>query len=156
VRLSGGAPLACSCRIHGDDEFRFNGKSALEKRLSGSCRRTLSSVSGWQTGKALDNFNNELWMIAEDVRVIFQDRWADPRIDQTGACELVDERRGVVLGREGRELQNAGVKDDSEGKVWLVATPVRVARFRRTQPPRLRSCFSRGSGSALAPAPGTA
>ena len=66
-------------------------------------------------------------MIAEDVRLIFQDRWAHPRIDQTGACELVDERRGVVLGREGRELQNAGVEDDSEGKVWLVATPVRVA-----------------------------
>ena len=42
-------------------------------------------------------------MIAEDIRVLFQDRWADPRLDQTGTRELVDERRGVVAGREGRE-----------------------------------------------------
>ena len=37
-----------------------------------------------------------------------------------------------------------------------IAAPVRVVSFRRMQPPRPRSCFSRGSGGALAPAPGRA
>ena len=43
------------------------------------------------------------------------------------ARKFEDERRRVVLGREGRELQNAGVKDDSQGRVWRVAVPARVA-----------------------------
>jgi hypothetical protein len=86
--------------------------------------------------QALDDFSDEFWMVAEDVRVLFEDGWTRPRLDQTGARELVDECRGVVVGREGRELQNAGVKDDSLGRAWRVAAPVRVAWFRRTQPPR--------------------
>jgi hypothetical protein len=39
--------------------------------------------------EALDNFSDELWMIGENVRVLFQDGWTDPRLDQTGARELV-------------------------------------------------------------------
>lgn len=71
----------------------------------------------------------------------------------TGVRELIDQRRRVVLGREGRELQNAGVKDDSQGRAWRVAAPVRGAWPRRTQPPRLRSWPCPGFGDALAPAP---
>jgi len=85
-------------------------------------------------GKALDDFSDKFRVVAEDVRVLFEDGRADPRLDQTGACELVDECLGIVLGREGRELQNAGVKDDSHGRAWrlglvelLQAMPVALA-----------------------------
>jgi hypothetical protein len=50
--------------------------------------------------EAFDNFSDGLWMIAEDVRVLFQDGWADPGLDKTGAREFVDQCRSVVLGRE--------------------------------------------------------
>jgi hypothetical protein len=50
-------------------------------------------------------------------------------------------------------IQNGGVKDDSQRKAWRVATPVRVASFRRTQLPRLRSWSCRGSGGAFVPVP---
>jgi hypothetical protein len=46
--------------------------------------------------EALDNFSDEFWIIAEDVCVLFQHGWADPRLDQTGAREFVDQYRGVL------------------------------------------------------------
>ena len=106
--------------------------------------------------EALDDFSDEFRVIAENVRVLFQDGRSNPRLNETGSRELVDQCRGVVLEREGRELQNAGVKDDSQGRAWRAAAPVRVVSFRRTQPPRLRSWSCRGSGGALVPVPKTA
>ena len=46
--------------------------------------------------EALDNFSDEFWIIAEDVCVLFQHGWVDPRLDQTGAREFVDQYRGVL------------------------------------------------------------
>jgi len=101
------------CRVHGDDEFRVCGKRALEKTVVGFVPDDTELGQRIAHRKALDNFSDELWMIAEDVRVLFQDGWVDPSLNETGSCELVDECRGVIVGREGCELQNAGVKDDS-------------------------------------------
>jgi hypothetical protein len=142
--------------IHRDDELRVRGKRAFEKTIIWFVADDTELGQRIAHREALDNFSDELWMIAEDVRVLFQDGWADPSLDKTGAREFVDQCRGVVLGREGRELQNAGVKDDSQGRAWRVAAPVRVASFRRTQPPRPRSSPCRGSGGAHGPVPGTA
>src|SRR5437879_3240329 len=61
-------------------------------------------------GKALDDFSDELWVVPQDVRVLFQHGRTGPRLNQAGARKFVDERRRVVLRRECRELQNAGVK----------------------------------------------
>ena len=46
--------------------------------------------------EALDNFSDEFRMVAQNVRVLFQDGRADPRLDQTGAREFVDQYRGVL------------------------------------------------------------
>jgi hypothetical protein len=69
--------------------------------------------------------------------------------------ELVDERRRVALGWERREFQNAGVKDDSQGRAWRVEAPVRAAWLRRAQALLLRSWHCRGSAGALVPVPAT-
>src|SRR5262249_52378269 len=89
IQAPPGLPIEVpGCRVHGDDEFRFYGKSALEKTVVRFVPDDTELRKRIANGEALDNFSNEFWMIAGDVRVIFQDRWADPRIDQTGACEL--------------------------------------------------------------------
>jgi hypothetical protein len=44
--------------------------------------------------------DNRFRVVAEDAGVLFEDGRADPRLDQTRTCELVDERRGVIVGRK--------------------------------------------------------
>jgi hypothetical protein len=104
------------CRVHRDDELRVCAKRALEKTVVGFVPDDTELGQRIAHREALDNYSDELWMIAEDVRVLFQDGWADSGLDQTGAREFVEQCRGVVLGREGRGLQNAGVKDDLQGR----------------------------------------
>ncbi len=45
------------------------------------------------------------------------------------ARALVDECRGVIVDREGRELQNAGVKGDSQGRPGAPQRPCTALRF---------------------------
>jgi hypothetical protein len=109
------------CRVHGDDEFRFRCERVFQEpvvRFVPDDTELGQRIADWE---ALDDFSDEFGMIAEDVRLLFEDGRADPRLEQTRTYELVDERRRVVVGREGRELQNAGVKDDSQGRAWRLA-----------------------------------
>jgi hypothetical protein len=64
-------------------------------------------MADWE---ALDNFSDEFGVVAQVIRVLFQDGRTHPSLDDADACGHVDERRGVIVGRESRELQNAGVK----------------------------------------------
>jgi hypothetical protein len=77
--------------IHCDNEFRVRGKRALEKTVVGFVPDDTELGQRIAHREALDNFSDELWMIAEDVRVLFQDRRCCPCLNQTGARELVDE-----------------------------------------------------------------
>ena len=69
------------CRVHGHDEFRVCGKRALEKTVVGFVPDDTELSQRIAHLEALDNFSDELWMIAEDVRVLFQDGRTDPRLD---------------------------------------------------------------------------
>ena len=55
-------------------------------------------------------------MIREDVRVLLEDGGAGPRLEQSSLDELEDQRGCVVLALESGELQNAGVKNDFQGR----------------------------------------
>jgi hypothetical protein len=92
------------CRVHRDDELRVRCKRALEKTVVRFVPDDTELGQWIAHREVLDNFSDELWMIAEDVRLLFQDGWADPSLDKTAAREFVDQCRGVVVGREGREL----------------------------------------------------
>ena len=143
-------------RVYRDDKLGACRQRAFEKTVVGFVPDDTELGERLTDGEALDNVSDEFRVVTKNVCVLLEDRRTDPRLNQAGARKFEDERRRVVLGRESRELQNAGVKDDSQGRAWRVAAPARVAWLRRTQPPRLRSLSCRGFGGVLAPAPGTA
>ncbi len=95
------------CRVHRDDEFRVCGKRAFEKTVVGFVPDDTELGQRITHREARNDFGDEFWVVAEDIRVLFQDCGTYPRLNEIGACELVDDRRGVVLGRGGREFQNA-------------------------------------------------
>jgi hypothetical protein len=105
-------------------------------------------------GEALDSLSDEFRVVAQDVCVLFEYGRTDPRLDEASARGFVDERRCVALGWERRELQNGGVKDDSQGRAWRVEEPVRVAWLRRTQPgcsELAKTCFTSARSAHATP-----
>jgi len=68
--------------IHRDDQLRVCGKGALEKTVVGFVPDDTELGQRIAHREALDNFSDELWMIAEDVRVLLQDGGADPSVDK--------------------------------------------------------------------------
>jgi hypothetical protein len=140
-------------RVHRDDELRAYRRSAFQEAIVGLVPNDAQIGQRIADVKTFDNLSDEFRMVAQYVRVFLEDRRTDPRLNQGGVCEFKDESGRVVLPRKRSELQNAGVKNDSQGMAWRVAVPARVAWLRRTQPPRVRSSSCRGSGGVLSPAP---
>jgi hypothetical protein len=87
-------------RIHRHDEFRVCGKRALEKTVVGFVPNDTELGQRIADREVLDDFSDKFRVIPEDVRVLLEDRRADPRFDQTCARELVDEGRGVIVGQK--------------------------------------------------------
>ena len=87
------------CRVHGHDEFRVCGKRAFEKTVVGFVPDNTELGQRIAHREALDDFSDEFRVVAEDVRVLFEDGRTDPRLDQTGVRELVDECRCVAVSR---------------------------------------------------------
>lgn len=96
-------------RVHRDDEFDVRRKRAFEKPVVWFMPDHTRLAQRIADCEALNNFSDEFPMVAEDVCVLFENGRRDPRLEETGVCKLIDQRRRVVLGRERRELQNAGV-----------------------------------------------
>jgi hypothetical protein len=88
---------------------------------------------------AFDDFGNEIWILAEHISVLLEDRRTRPSFDQTGSDKLKNKRGDVVPRRESSQLQDARIKDDSQDKAWRDATPARVASIPRTRSPRSHS-----------------
>ena len=86
------------CRVHSNDEFRVRRKRALQETVVRFVPDDTELGQRIAHGKALDDLRDEFRVVAEDVRVLFEDGRTDPRLDQTGVRELVDECRGVVVG----------------------------------------------------------
>jgi hypothetical protein len=71
-------------RVSGDDEFRVCGKRALEKTVVGLMPDDIELGQRIAHREPVDNFSDKfLVVVAEDVRVLFEDGRADPRLDQT-------------------------------------------------------------------------
>jgi hypothetical protein len=88
-------------------------------------------------GEALDNFSDEFRVVAQDVRVLFEDRRTDPRFYETGARNLEDERTTIpppafaddVIERLGMNVVEARtIVDASAGaRVATGPPPIRTA-----------------------------
>ena len=87
---------------------------------------------------AFDDFSNELWIVAEHISVFLENRRTRPSLDQSGSDKLKNERGDVVPVRESGQLEDAGIKDDSQDKAWPDATSARVASI-----PGMRSLLAR-------------
>ena len=96
--------------VHRDDELRACRQRAFQKAVVGLVPDDAQFGQRIADEEALDNLSDELRVVAQDIRVLLEDRRTDPRLNQVGACEFKDERGRVVLAREGGELQNAGSK----------------------------------------------
>jgi hypothetical protein len=64
--------------IHRDDELRVRGKRAFEKTIIWFVADDTELGQRIAHREALDDFNDEFGVIAEDVRVLFEDGRADP------------------------------------------------------------------------------
>jgi len=58
---------------------------------------------------AFDDFGDELWVVAQHIRILFQHGGANSCLDQAATRELKNEGGRVVLAWKRRELQNASV-----------------------------------------------
>jgi hypothetical protein len=142
--------------VHRDDELRACRQGAFEEAIVRLVPDDAQFGQRIADEKAINDLNDEFRMIAQYIRVLLEDRRTDSRLNQVGVCEFKNQRGRVVLGWERGELQNARVKNDSQGMAWRVAVRARVAWLRRTQPPRLRSSLCRGFGGVPSPTPGRA
>jgi hypothetical protein len=72
------------CGVHRDDELGACRQRALQKTVVGFVSDDTELGQWIADGEALDNLGNELRVVAENVRVLLEDSWADPRINETG------------------------------------------------------------------------
>ena len=93
---------------------------------------------------ALDDFSDEFRLVTQYVRIFLENSGADPRLNQAGPRQLKDECGRVVLAGKRGELQNAGVKNDSQDTAWRDAEPAHVVWLRRTEPHLVRSSSCHG------------
>lgn len=139
--------------VDGDDEISAGRERALQKTIvwfvanDAEFRQRMAQAAG------LSDFSNKFGMITQYVRIFFQHRGTCPQLNQARARQLENERRCVVFARERRELENAGVKNDSQGKAWHDAMPGHVAWFQRTRRPLARSSSCRDFRDARGPTP---
>src|SRR2546427_171341 len=111
-------------------------KSALaanahsRKRLSGSWRMTWRSVSGWQSWQL---FTISAMKSGRSPSILLNHGRAGPSLDQSCAREFENESRRIVLAGEVGELEDTGIKNDSQGRAWHDAERARAASFRQMQ-----------------------
>jgi len=139
--------------IHCDDEVSADRQRAFQKPIVWFVANDAEFGQRMADTAAFDKFSDEIWLVTQHVSVLLKDGGTGPCFDEAAARELKDECGRVVLARKRGELQNAGIKNDSQGTAWRDVMPARVAYLPRTQPPPVRSGSCRGSRGARAPAP---
>ena len=142
-------------RVHSNDAVGVSRKSALEESVIWFVPDDAQFGERIADAAAFDDFSNEIWVIAEDISVFLENRRTRPSLNQSGPDKLKNERRDVVPRRESSQLQDAGVKDDSQDKAWRDATSARVASIPQMRSLLARSWFCCGSPGALERAPVT-
>src|SRR5438552_10479152 len=100
----------------------------------------------------IHNLSDEIGPVTKHVGIFLKYGGTCPCLNQGGARQFEDQGRRVVLSWKRGEFQDAGVKNDSQGRAWRDAMPANVAWLRRTRPLPVRSWSCRGFRDARAPA----
>ena len=116
------------CRVHGGNEFRIRCKRAFQEPVVWFVPDDTELGQRIAHREVVNNFSDKFRVVAEDVGVLFEDGRADPRLDQTGARELVDECRGVIVGWVGRSRAS---ECRCQGRLARYGLARRSARARR-------------------------
>jgi len=74
--------------VHRDDELGACRQRAFQKAVVGLVPDDAQFGQRVADGKALDDLRDELRMVAQDVRVLLEDRRTDPRLNQAGARKV--------------------------------------------------------------------
>lgn len=142
-------PARC---VDGYEVIRARGERAFQKAIVRFVTNNTQLGQRMAEFATLDYLGNKRWLVAEDIAVLFENRRAGPRFDETSAYKLKHERADVVLRRKCGQLQDTRIKNDSQDTASRAATCARVASLRQIRWLPARSCFSRGSRDGRAQA----
>ncbi len=118
-------------RVHCDQKIRFHRQRTFQKtiiRLVTDHSQFRQRIAWTQT---FDDAGQEIRLVIENFRVFLDHGGRRPEFKPSRQAQLNYQRRWIHWRAQRGKLQDASVKDDSQGKVWPVATPARDVSARR-------------------------
>ena len=141
------------CRVHCDQVVSVHGHGAFHKAVVRFVLNVIELEEGVTELEPGLNEGEHFRFVGENDRILLQHGWRGIAVQKSLCAQGYNERGGIVGIGECRQLQDAGVKNGFQDKVWRDGVPNFGVWTPQTRPPAGRSCFCRRCVCAPWPVP---